>query len=326
MHAAPTARRSSASPCTHSGVLDKFSRHRRYNQPICKSLAMDHETVELAKAIGRCATTLGVEIDLDAERGPEALLRTVGACNRRVCPFCEWRRSRAWRRRFFQGLPEFHSDFPTHRPIFLTLTVKNCRIEDLRDTISQMNKGLKRLTLLSMFPTKFWFRRTEVTLQRLKKGEIGGGYFVHPHMHLLLMVPASYFSHGYIKKSDWQKSWMMSARLDYPPVIDVRRATAPCSSGGATIAQSRTAALEASKYATKATDLINMGSPLGEYHRQVKGLRLSASSASFKPYIADSPIDDSELTDSGESPLGETLKGTAVWFEDIGEYLFSEIS
>jgi hypothetical protein len=177
-----------------------------------------------------------------------------------------------------------------------------------------------------MFPTKFWFRRTEVTLQAIKKGEIGGGHFVHPHMHILLMVPAGYFSHGYIRKSDWQKAWMMSARLDYAPVVDVRRAKAPSSSGGATIAQSRTAALEASKYATKATDLINMGSALGEYHRQVKGLRLSASSASLKPYIADSPIDDSELTDSGESPLGESLKATAVWFEDIQEYLFSEIS
>ena len=326
MHAAPTARRSSASPCTHSGVLDKFSRHRRYNSPICKSLAMDSDTVDLAKAIGRCATTLGVEIDLDAERGPEALLRAAGCCNRRVCPFCEWRRSRVWRRRFFQGLPEFHSDFPTHKPIFLTLTVKNCRLEELRDTIAHMNKSWTRLTKLALFPTKFWFRRTEVTLQSVKPEIAGAGHFVHPHMHILLMVPASYFGRDYIKQTTWQQAWMMSARLDYSPVIDVRRAKSPSSSGGATIAQSRTAALEASKYATKATDLIAMGSALGEYHRQVKGLRLSASSTSLKPYIADSPIDDKELTDSGESPLGETLKGTAVWFDDIQEYLFSEIS
>ena len=287
---------------------------------------MDHETVDLAKAIGRCATTLGVEIDLDAERGPEALLRAAGVCNRRVCPFCEWRRSRAWRRRFFNGLPEFHSDFPTHKPIFLTLTVKNCRLEDLRDTISQMNQSWKRLTKLALFPSKFWFRRTEVTLHRSLQEELRTGYMVHPHMHILLMVPASYFSRDYIRKTEWQKAWMMSARLDYAPVVDVRRAKAPSSSGGATIAQSRTAALEASKYATKATDLINMGSALGEYHRQVKGLRLSASSTSFKPYIADSPIDESELLDKGESPAGNYLKGTAVWFDDIGEYLFSDIS
>ena len=326
MRSVAPERPSSATPCTHSGVLDKFTKHRRYNSPICRALVLDDTTVELAKAIGRCATTLGVEIDLDAERGPEALLRTVGACNRRVCPFCEWRRSRAWRRRFFQGLPEFHSDFPTHRPIFLTLTVKNCRLEDLRDTISHMNKSWTRLTKLALFPSTFWFRRTEVTVQAHGKGKQQGGFFVHPHIHVLLMVPAGYFSHGYVKKSDWQKAWMMSARLDYAPVVDVRKARSPSSSGGATIAQSRTAALEASKYATKATDLISMGSGLAEYHHQMKGLRLSASSASFKPYIADSPIDDSELTDSGESPLGETLKGTAVWFEDIGEYLFSEIS
>jgi plasmid rolling circle replication initiator protein Rep len=287
---------------------------------------MDDQTVDLAKAIGRCATTLGVEIDLDAERGPEALLRAAGVCNRRVCPFCEWRRSRAWRRRFFQGLPKFHSDFPTYKPIFLTLTVKNCRLADLRDTISQMNKSWTRLTKLALFPSNYWFRRTEVTLHRSMQSEMGGDYYVHPHMHILLMVPASYFSRDYIKQSEWQKAWMMSARLDYVPQVNVKRARASSSSGGASSVDTTGAALEVSKYATKATDLINMGSALGEYHHQVKGLRLSASSTGLKPYIADSPIDESELTDKGESPAGNYVYGTAVWFEDIGEYLFSDIS
>ena len=118
---------------------------------------------------------------------------------------------------------------------------------------------------------------------------------------------------------------MDSARLDYPPVVDVRRAKSNCSPGGSTIDQSRSAALEASKYATKATDLIAMGSVLGTYHWAVKGLRLSAASTSLKPYLSDTPIDKSELIDSDSVADVETVRGKALWFEDVQEYLFSDI-
>ena len=324
MHAVAPARRLADTTHTHSGVLDKFTKHRRYNTPICRALAMDAETVDLAKAIGNCAPTLGVDITQLPEGPAEAQLRAARVCNRRVCPFCEWRRSRAWRRRFFEGLPKFAEDFPSHKPVFLTLTVKNCRIEDLRSTIGDMHKSWIRMTKLSMFPTKFWFRRTEVVLQGAKNAELGA-VMVHPHIHVLLMVPAGYFSHGYVKQTDWQKSWQMSARLDYSPVIDVRRGKQNSSSGGATTADTTGAALEVSKYATKATDLINMGSNLGEYHRQVKNLRLSASSASLKPYITDTPISNDQLVDEKAGDAELIASGKAIWFDDIGEYLFSSI-
>ena len=118
---------------------------------------------------------------------------------------------------------------------------------------------------------------------------------------------------------------MSSMRLDYAPVVDVRRAKTKSSSGGATIEQSRAAALEASKYATKATDLIAMGSSLGTYHYAIKGLRLSASSKSLKPYIADTPITEDQLLDARQEVGGDSVRGKALWFEDVQEYLFSDI-
>ena len=309
---------------THSDVLGKFTKHRRFNSPICKNLAMDADTVDIAKAIGNCALTLGVDVTQVPERPAEAQLRAAHVCNKRVCPFCEWRRSRAWRRRFFEGLPKFAEDFPTHKPLFLTLTVKNCRIEDLRSTIADMHTAWKRMTKLSMFPTTHWFRRTEVVLQGGPNSDMGA-VMVHPHIHVLLMVPAGYFSRGYVKQTEWQSSWQMSARLDYSPVIDIRRGRVSSCSGGASSADTTGAALEVSKYATKATDLIDMGSSLGEYHRQVKSLRLSASSASLKPYLSDTPIDESELVDKETGDAEVIASGKALWFDDIGEYLFSSI-
>ena len=139
------------------------------------------------------------------------------------------------------------------------------------------------------------------------------------------MVPAGYFSHGYVKQTEWRSAWQMSARLDYSPIIDVRRGKPSSSSGGATSGDTVGATLEVSKYSTKGTDLINMGSNLGEYHRQVKSLRLSASSASLKPYLSDTPIQESELVDKETADAQVIASGKALWFDDIGEYLFSSI-
>ena len=178
-------------------MLGPFNKHRRYNNPICYSLSRNAETIDLAQAIGNCATSIGVEVPLAGEQAGMALLRAANPCNRRLCPFCEWRRSRAWRRRFFEGLPKFHEDFPLHRAIFLTLTVRNCAISDLRTTLNEMHRAWKRMQQRKGFPTKFWFRRTEVTTNATRKTSYEPATF-HPHIHAVLFVPSNYFSKNYI--------------------------------------------------------------------------------------------------------------------------------
>ena len=324
MHGAPTPCGLAESARTHSGVLAPYSKHRQYNQPICYALARNAETVDLAQAIGNCSTSIGVEIPLEGPEEGKALLRSANPCNRRLCPFCEWRRSRAWRRRFFEGLPKFHEDFPLHRAIFLTLTVRNCAITDLRSTIGDMHRGWTRLQRRSGFPTKFWFRRTEVTHNVAPKSTFDAPTF-HPHIHAVLFVPPGYFSKNYIRQTEWQKEWMDAARLDYAPVVDVRRAKTKSSTGGHAIDESRLAGIEAAKYATKATDLISMGDVLTEYHYAIKGLRLSAASSSMRPYLSDTEICMESLVDEDDTSMYSTARGKALWFEDVQEYLFSDI-
>ncbi len=310
----------------HLSVLESFSKHRRYNVPICQNLAMDSETVQVAKDIGNCALRLGVEVECPTNEVPEAKLRAVRACRRRLCPFCEWRRTKAWRRRFFEGLPRFHEAHPTHKPIFLTLTVKNCHISELNTTIRDMHRAWNRMVQCSFFPTKYWFRKTEVTVSPASspKGPVSNA--VHPHIHVLLLVPASYFSHGYVRKSEWQKQWMMAARLDYSPITDVRVGNAKSTSGGSASNDILSSALEVSKYATKATDLLSLGPILSDYHHQMKGARLTGVSSGLRPYVSASEISEEELTDGGSSVPVESFKGTADWHQDIEEYLFSDIN
>ena len=50
-----------------------------------------------------------------------------------------------WRAVMFQQLPNIQERFPTHRWVFLTLTVKNPPVTELRDTLKHMNDSWKRL-------------------------------------------------------------------------------------------------------------------------------------------------------------------------------------
>jgi hypothetical protein len=52
---------------------------------------------------------------------------------------------------------------------------------------------------------------------------------------------------------------------------------------------------------------------------------LSASSGSLKPYISDTAIEPDQLVDKQTGDAEVIASGKAVWFDDIGEYLFSSI-
>jgi plasmid rolling circle replication initiator protein Rep len=62
-------------------------------------------------------------------------LKSTRFCRQRLCPVCQWRRMLMWRARFFKALPEVFKAFPKHRWIFLTLTVRNCPLDELRATV-----------------------------------------------------------------------------------------------------------------------------------------------------------------------------------------------
>lgn len=119
-----------------------------------------------------------------------------------------------WRARFIKALPAMLADHPRTRFIFLTLTVRNCELEDLRETLAAMNKAWKLLTLRKNFPAIGWLKSVEVT-----RGTDGRA---HPHFHCLLMVNDGYFKRGYLSQQAWRDLWKDCMRLDYDPMVNVK--------------------------------------------------------------------------------------------------------
>ena len=308
-------------PQRQFGVLGSLSRHRQFNSPIARELMLDTETRDIGQKIANCALTLKADVLLHPENRTEVNLKAARVCNTRLCPFCEWRRTRVWRARLHSGIESLYASNPKLRGVFLTLTVRNVPLEQLGEQLDEMNKAWGRLVKRKIFPTWYWFRRTEVTVSATPGGS---SFMAHPHFHCLLMVKPSYFSHQYVKQSTWQKEWMDSARLDYVPVVDVRSAKQNSAGGSGSAGDAKSAVLEAAKYAAKATELMELGPAITELHHQLRGRRLYAVSSMFRKYIKAGDISPAELMDNNAKPLPEgtaCVPVVAQWFEDAKEYL-----
>jgi hypothetical protein len=85
------------------------------------------------------------------------------------------------------------------------------------------------------------------------------------------------------------------------------------------------AVVEAAKYASKATDLLDLGAQLPQLHHEIKGARLYGVSKSLQRYVKSTPPTADDLMDSPnpDAPANDqTLSAVAQWFEVSQDYRF----
>lgn len=221
-------------------------------------------------------------------------LREAHFCRVRNCPVCQWRRSLMWQARFYQSLPKIIEEQPKARWLFLTLTVRNCPIRELAETLTAMNAGWKRLIERREFrPVLGWVRTTEVT-----RGQDGSA---HPHFHALVMVPPSWFrGQTYVKQARWVELWADCMRLDYLPVVDVRAVKAIPPEAGQTNLDAMGQALqraiaETLKYSVKPSDMTADADWFLELTRQTHKRRFVATGGSLKNVLRVDEETDADL-------------------------------
>jgi plasmid rolling circle replication initiator protein Rep len=241
-------------------------------------------------------------------------LRKAFFCRVRYCPRCQWRKQLMWRARIFQALPKIMRDYPDATFLFLTLTVRVCKVEDLRETLELMNLGWKRLIQRRDFPALGAFKCTEVT--RSKQG------MAHPHFHVILMVNPEYFSHGYISQKKWRANWADCARLDYDPVVNIKAVKGRLGQSNDPNSEVFEAILETFKYSTKPSDLMADPKWLETLTLQTFKTRAISVSGVFKKYMSSREPED--LVGEIETPKDdEVLIGSAYfkWQKEVQRYI-----
>ncbi len=253
---------------------------------------------KFAKRINDCALTLEMGYSEDDKR---VKLKRAYFCHVRWCPVCQWRKSLAWKARLLTALPKIQKAYPNARWLFLTLTVKNCDVADLRSTLAQMAEGWKRFSQLKAYPALGEIRSTEVTRSDSVTGDS------HAHFHVLMMVPHGYFHpNNYLKHADWVQMWRESMRLDYDPVVDIRTVR-PKARKKSELAL-HDAIAETLKYALKVDDLEEHPAWFLAVTDQLHKTRAVNAGGVFRKFLRGGEPDSDEMTQGENADDPEAKK------------------
>ena len=216
-----------------------------------------------------------------------------------------------WQARFFKSLPAIEAEYPSACWLFLTLTVRNCLIEELGQTLHEMNQAWRRLIMRKEFaPVLGWIRTTEVT-----RGKDGSA---HPHFHALLMVPQSMLGRLYVKQERWTEIWQEAARLDYKPIVDIRsvRSKAPQGKEPQTINEKlRGVIAETLKYSVKPSDMVADAEWFLEMTKQIHKKRFIATGGALKNVLKLTEESDKDLITSDDVESEIIDDGKRIGFE-----------
>lgn len=253
-----------------------------------------------ARRISECSGFLSFGWSDNLTTGESTLsLRSANFCRVRHCPVCQWRRSLMWQARFYQALPKIAQEHPKARWVFLTLTVRNMPVNELRGGLQAMGKAWQRLIKRKEFKQVLgWVRTTEVT-----RGKDGTA---HPHYHAMLMVTPSYFTGaGYVKQLRWVELWGECLQVDYLPTVDVRAVKPRKPQAGQLQADANVQALQGAisetlKYAVKPDDMTTDETWFIELTKQVHKLRFVATGGVLKDSLKVEEETNQDLVLAGE--------------------------
>lgn len=190
-----------------------------------------------------CSTWLEFARHLETS---ERRLEAANFCKDRLCPICNWRRSL---KVYSQASAVMKIATKDYEFLFLTLTQKNVKSEELEEEINRMMEGFKKFTKRKEFKNAVhgFFRALEITYNKKRDD-------YHPHFHIILAVKPSYFKKkDYLKQKDWCRLWQESMKLDYTPTCDVRKFKAQ------TEKELSKSLAEATKYTIKDADYLIKG-------------------------------------------------------------------
>lgn len=251
-----------------------------------------------ANKILDCGSSLWFNLKEHIETKEQALkLESMFTCKDRFCPFCNWRRQMKYSKMIYNHIQALEED-KKHRYIFLTLTVKNCKLGDLRSNVNAMGRAFSNMTKTVRFKNSIlgFLRVLEFTVQK------SNANMMHPHYHVLLVVPGGYFDTKkgkYINTKEWSIMWAKALKVDYEPIVDVRIVK----SNGAKNANASVVA-EMSKYPLKDTDISRV-KDFENLGKQLKGVRNINAGGILKGILTKANVIDDDLVNTDDAEREE---------------------
>lgn len=139
-------------------------------------------------------------------------------CKSRLCPICQWKKLLRKRAEMYKILPSIKEENKSIRFLFMTLTIRNCQMEELKATIKKLNDGLRAM----LKDEKLRFIKGSIKSLEITQGKSEENT-AHPHLHLLLAVSSTFFKGcNYLTFEKWRELWKKYLNIDYNPQINVQ--------------------------------------------------------------------------------------------------------
>ncbi|EAQ4817536.1 protein rep [Klebsiella pneumoniae] len=226
-------------------------------------------------------------------------------CRSRHCQNCQRIKAFVWQEKMKEIFPDLISKYPNHKYLFITFTVKNPKLKNLKSVLICMSRAYAKMFQRKAF--KKWFvgdiRSTEITRGNSGEDE------AHPHFHALICVHPTYFKGvNYMSADVWGQNWgeclesefkkegLEYNAADYPkgfPRVDIRLAKSADRKTDITnqnISEHGEQLINyVLKYSVKGSDLLKNGKAdqwFWEFDKQVKNIRMIAASGDIKKSLA----------------------------------------
>ena len=266
-------------------TIARIYNYRRKNAKMIRNLrdTCNPELEGIAEKLEPCATYLAFSA---LESGQQKIIN-ANFCRQRLCAVCAWRRQLKFVATTYPALELLRA--AGHKFVFVSLTVRNVKGEELSRTITQLSKGYTRMMKTSLFSgVAGYVRSIEVTTN---------GQTYHPHIHAIVIMPPEYspIHEDYIPWQELIKAWRKAARLDTDPDIDIRFLR-PTRAGQRTYIETikyslkpaplKPAELEDVYYALKGRHLISFGGILANLRKAMSDDVLTDQAESTDKWIA----------------------------------------
>lgn len=240
-------------------------------------------------------------------------------CRDRLCPMCNFRRSLKIYSHVSK-LFDFLGD--KYEYLFLTLTVRNCSIDELKGTVDQLFDGWKYLTNKNKR-----FKQSILGSIRVLEVTFNSSTLEwHPHLHCILCVPRRYFkSSDYITQDEFCHLWQKALGIDYLPIVHIQRFSSTRQSGSENRDMKKSIS-EVSKYIAKGSDYLDF-SDFDLSRQKVESLlsgiahrRLFSCSGVFREASRELQLSDIDTGDLVDDSIRSDVADTILTYEWKGGF------
>ncbi len=206
-----------------TGKQRKWSYHKKHSLSVAEAYRTFEGAASFSKRMAECGAWLRF---LACPSGHGMVLVAAIFCQCRLCPLCQWRRSLIIFHQVKELAHKHIQHYTSDIPLLLTLTVPNVPASELSARIRLMQMAWKKLMLRRPVRRicRSWFRALEITYNAKRED-------YHPHFHVLIMVPASYFQRNRdlyidrdgIVKSEVRQSHSIFLRMFFENIQPVTR-------------------------------------------------------------------------------------------------------